>query len=122
MTFHCLDPAVPCKPSVAVHYEGDMTWDWTLPQRADEQFPDLIESPFRGWRGYKPFPKPRSHHRVSEVLESKRPKGKKTLKQRARQKDSPYYQSADANLEMCLVVLSTCSTECAMDLEERQNW
>jgi len=81
MAFHCLDSPAPSKPPVAVHDEGDMSWDRTLPQRSEEQFPDLIESPFGGGRRHKPFSEPRSHHRMFEARESRHPEQKEMLTQ-----------------------------------------
>ena len=41
MPLHSLYLMTPCKASVAVHDEGHMLRDWSLPERTDEEFAQL---------------------------------------------------------------------------------
>lgn len=44
----------PCKPSVAVHDEGDMLWDRSLSDRVDEELLELRGGPFYRRTGQEP--------------------------------------------------------------------
>jgi hypothetical protein len=59
--FDTLYPVVPSISAVSVHDESDVFRDWALSQRANQQLSKVIESPFCGWRGHKPFSQPRRH-------------------------------------------------------------
>jgi hypothetical protein len=47
--FYRLNVVIPSEPPVAVHDKSNMLWNWTLLERANEQFPQLSHRPCDRW-------------------------------------------------------------------------
>lgn len=61
VAFDAFYPVVPRKSAVPIHHEGNVPWDWALPQCPDQELSKLIDRPFCRWRCQQPLSQPRGH-------------------------------------------------------------